>query len=120
MQEANPIVATKILTLDSTFEFEVKKDCNKIWKLKDGLTLDVELSSQYEGILEFTIPTIASDGYIDLREENPETIESALKTQFGFEIAVYALERDEKLSPKALELKRKLLEFFERKEISNV
>ena len=120
MQEANPIITKKNLFLDSNFEFKVKKDNNKLWKLRDGLTLNVEFSSQYEGILEYNIPAIMVDGYIDLREEHPDTIESTLKSQFGFEISTYALEIDEKLSPKALELKKKLLEFFERKEDSNV
>ena len=114
MQEGTPTVAIKTLTLDSSFEFNVKKDDNKIWKLKDGLTLVVELRSEFDGILEFSIPTIMSDGYVDLRDKL-ETVESVLKDQLGFEISIYALEKDEKLAPKAVEKKRKLLEVFERK-----
>ncbi len=114
MQEGTPTVAIKTLTLDSSFEFNVKKDDNKIWKLKDGLTLVVELRSEFDGILEFNIPVIMSDGYVDLRDKL-ETVESVLKDQLGFEISIYALEKDEKLVPKAVEKKRKLLEVFERK-----
>ena len=114
MQEGTPTVAIKTLALDSSFEFNVKKDDNKIWKLKDGLTLVVELRSEFDEILEFSIPTIMSDGYVDLRDKL-ETVESVLKDQLGFEISIYALEKDEKLAPKAVEKKRKLLEVFERK-----
>ena len=114
MQEGTPTAAIKTLTLDSSFEFNVKKDDNKIWKLKDGLTLAVELRSEFDGILEFNIPAIMSDGYVDLRDKL-ETVESVLKDQLGFEISIYALEKDEKLTPKAVEKKRKLLEVFERK-----
>ena len=114
MQEGTPTTAIKTLTLDSSFEFKVKKDDNKIWKLKDGLTLVVELRSEFDGILEFNIPVIMSDGYVDLRDKL-ETVESVLKDQLGFEISTYALEKDEKLTLKAVEKKRKLLEVFERK-----
>ena len=114
MQEGTPTTAIKTLTLDSSFEFNVKKDDNKIWKLKDGLTLVVELRSEFDGILEFNIPVIMSDGYVDLRDKL-ETVESVLKDQLGFEISTYALEKDEKLTLKAVEKKRKLLEVFERK-----
>ena len=114
MQEGTPTVAIKTLALDSSFEFNVKKDDNKIWKLKDGLTLVVELRSEFDEILEFSIPTIMSDGYVDLRDKL-ETVELVLKDQLGFEISIYALEKDEKLAPKAVEKKRKLLEVFERK-----
>ena len=107
-------MAIKTLALDSSFEFNVKKDDNKIWKLKDGLTLVVELRSEFDEILEFSIPTIMSDGYVDLRDKL-ETVELVLKDQLGFEISIYALEKDEKLAPKAVEKKRKLLEVFERK-----
>ena len=114
MQEGTPTAAIKTLTLDPSFEFNAKLDNNKIWKLKDGLTLVVELRSEFDGILEFNIPAIMSDGYVDLRDKL-ETVESVLKGQLGFEISTYALEKDEKLDPKAVEKKRKLLEVFERK-----
>ena len=114
MQEGTPTAAIKTLTLDSSFEFNTKLDDNKIWKLKDGLTLVAELRSEFDGILEFNIPAIMSDGYADLRD-GIETVESVLKGQLGFKISTYALEKDEKLDPKAVEKKRKLLEVFERK-----
>ena len=114
MQEGTLMAVIKTLTLDSSFEFNAKLDDNKIWKLKDGLTLVVELRSEFDGILEFNIPAIMSDGYVDLRDKL-ETVESVLKGQLGFEISTYALEKDEKLDPKAVEKKRKLLEVFERK-----
>jgi hypothetical protein len=115
MREGVPISNVKTLILDSSFEFEVKKDNNHLWKVKDDLLIDVEISSQYEGILEYCISSIMVDGYIDLREENPETLESALKSQLGFNVSIYALKQDDKLTPRALELKRRLLDVFERK-----
>lgn len=115
MQEGNPTATVKTLLLDSSFEFEVKQDNNRTWKLKDGLSLVVETSSEYEGIiLEYCIPAISVDGYIDLREESLESLESTLKSQLSFEISTYALAEDDKLAPKAIELKKKLLDVFER------
>ena len=115
MQEGNPIATVKTLLLDSSFEFGVREDNNQIWKLKDGVSLVVETSSEYEGILEYRIPAISVDSYIDLREESLKSLESTLKGQLSFEISTYALAEDDKLSPKALELKKKLLDVFERK-----
>lgn len=114
MQEGNPTATVKTLTLDPSFEFRVKQDNNQAWKLKDGVSLVVETSSEYEEILEYCIPAISVDGYIDLREESLESLESTLKSQLSFEISTYALAEDGKLSPKAIELKKKLLDVFER------
>lgn len=110
MEESSSSEAKKILTLDSTFEVETE-DSN-VWKLKDGSTLDVELCGHYEGIIEFSIPALMIESYIDLRDE---TINLALKNQLKFEIETYISEKDEKLTPKAAKLKTKLLELFERK-----
>lgn len=115
MQEGIPITTIKSLALDSSFEFEVKRDDNQIWKIKDGLSLVVETSNEYEGILEYSIPAISVDGYIDLREDDLKTLESTLKSQLGLDISIYALEQDDKLAPRALELKKILLDVFERK-----
>lgn len=115
MQEGIPTSVVKTLTLDSSFEFRVEQDNNQTWKIKDGLSLVVETSSEHEGILEYCIPAISVDGYLDLREDHLESLESTLKSQLGFEISTYALAEDGKLSPKAIELKKKLLDVFERK-----
>lgn len=115
MQEDTSIATIKTLVLDSSFEFGVREDTNQTWKIKDGLSLVVETSSEYEGILEYCIPAISVDSYIDLREESLESLESILKSQLSFEISTYALAEDDKLTPKSLELKKKLLEVFERK-----
>lgn len=113
MQEGTTTIKT--LVLDSSFEFEVKRDDNQIWKIKDGLSLVVETSNEYEGILEYNIPAISVDGYIDLREDDLKTLESTLKSQLGLDISIYALEQDDKLAPRALEFKKILLDVFERK-----
>jgi len=118
MQEGNSIPTIKTLILDSNFEFDVNDNTLEVWKLKDGKTLEIKLSEQFNEILEFTIPYLEIDGYIDLREKNI-TVESELKRQFEFEIENYALEKDEQLTEKAIELKKKLLDLFERKKLSD-
>lgn len=106
----------KTLTLDSSFEFVVDDNSSDVWKLRDGMTLAVELHQQYDNVIEFSIPELKVESYADLREGSSETLRLALERHLALEISEYALEEDEKLTPKALEHKQKILSMFERKD----
>ena len=99
----------KTMFLDSSFAVDLD-DGLGTWKLKPGKKLEVVLCNQCGNIIEFSIPYLKVESYIDLRDE---TIDKALRQQISIELSAYALEDDAKMTSKAIELKNKLLELFE-------
>lgn len=85
----------------------------KTYCLRDGRSLLCNVSGPMDGVIEFSIEKLHDLEWYESSQFDEVEFDKELSESLSMLVSTYMLEDDAKLSPKALELKRTLLDLFE-------